>query len=232
MADASQHSVPGGCLGRVLVQILVAATIGFILALVCIVMPQDLSDIGGYLPTSKVVPARHIKAVLESALDKGYVVTLTETEINQWLGRELVVKQGGLLADLAKLERVWVRLENGRAEVVMVRRILGRQFTVSMFLKVVQLEGPKGVRTEVELEGGPFFDGTPRPVQGGRFGSLLVPQGFLYLVRPAFQKLPDLFQDEIHLAFERMARINIEKGKLVLNPRDPAEDATGLAQPF
>lgn len=232
MADASHHRFPGGCLGRILVQILVAGTIGFTLALVFIVMPQDLRDIGGYLPTSKVLPARNIKAVLKGALDKGYVVTLTETEVNQWLGRELVVKQGGMLADLARLERVWVRLEDGRAEVVMVRRILGRPFTVSMFLKVVQREGPKGVKTEVELQGGPYFDGLAQPVQGGRFGSLVVPQGFLLLVTPAFRKLPDLFHDEIHLGFEEMARISIEKGKLVLNPRDPSSDAPELAQPF
>jgi len=232
MADASYHRFPGGCLGRILVQVLVAGTIGFVLALFFIAMPQDLRDIGGYLPTSKVKPARNIKAVLSDAIEGGYAVTLTETEINQWLGRELVVKQGGMLSGMATLDRVWVRLEDGRAEVVMVRRILGRPFTVSMYLKVVQLEGPKGVKTEVQLQGGSFFDDLPQPVQGGRYGKLLVPQGFLLLVTPAFRKLPELFHDEIHLGFEEMARISIEKGRLVLNPRESSSAALDLAQPF
>ena len=208
-----------------MVQVLVAATISFTLALLFIAIPQDLRDIGGYLPTSKVMPVRNIKAVLNASLEGGYAVTLTETEINQWLGRELVAKQGGMLSGMAKIERVWIRLEDGRAEVVMVRKILGQQFTVSMFLKVVQLEGPHGVKTEVQLQGGPFFEGLSRPVEGGRFGSLVVPQGFLYLVRPEFEKLPDLFKDEIHLAFERMSRISIERGKLILNPKEPTSDA-------
>ena len=232
MADASYHRFPGGCFGRILVQILVAGTIGFTLALIFIVSPQDLGDIGGFLPASKVMPARNIKAVLSNAVENGYSVTLTETEINQWLGRELVVKQGGMLSGIATLDRVWVRLEDGRAEVVMVRHVLGVQFTVSMYLKVVQLEGPRGVKTEVQLQGGPFFDDLPQPVQGGRFGSLVVPQGFLLLVTPAFRKLPELFHDEIHLGFEEMARISIQKGKLVLNPREPSSGALNPAQPY
>jgi hypothetical protein len=115
-------------------------------------------------------------------------------------------------------------LEDGRAEVVMARRVLGRPFTVSMFLKVEQPEGLKGVKTEVQLQGGPYLESLPQPRQGGRFGELVVPQGFLLLVLPAYKKLPDLFRDEIRLGFEEMARIKIEKNRLVLNPREPTND--------
>ena len=38
-------------------------------------------------------------------------------------------------------------------------------------------------------------------------GQLVVPQGFLLLVMPAYQKIPGLFPAEINLAFEEMARI-------------------------
>jgi len=214
MADVST-----GVFGRILVQIMVAATIGFAVALVFIACPQDLQD----LRKGEVMPVRNIKAVLTNAIENGNAVTLKEAEINQWLGRELVVKQGGMLADIATLKRLWVRLENGRAEVVMERTILGQPFTVSMFLRVVQEEGDRGVK--VELQGGEIFDGLSLPVQGGRFGSLVVPQGFLLLVRPSFLKLPELFHDEIHLALEEMARVSIEKGQLVLNPREPSNDA-------
>jgi len=199
-----------------LVQILVAGTIGFTLALVFIVWPQDLED----LRRGEKMPERNIKAVLSHAIENGYKVTLKEAEINQWLGRELVLKQGGLLSGVATLNRVWVRLEDGRAEVVMERTVLGQTFTVSMYLKVVQEEGDKGVKTEVQMQGGPYSDGLSLPVQGGRFGRLVVPQGFLMLVRPAFRKLADQFQDEIH-KLDDMARISIEKGQLVLNPRGP-----------
>lgn len=223
---------PGGCLWRLLVQIMVAGTIALGLCLLFISCPQDMSDIGGYLPPANPPPARDIKAVLRNAVDRGYAVTLTETEINQWLGRTLVVKQGGMLGSLVKFDRVWVRLQDERAEVVMARRILGWPFTVSMFLKVVQMEGPKGVKTEVQMHGGSYSEGLPLPPQGGRFGELVVPQGFLLLVMPAYKKLPDLYRDEIHLGFEEMARIKFEKGRLILNPKDPSSDMLDKLQPF
>ena len=196
------------------------------------VQPQDLTDIGGYGASSRTVPARDMKTVLQSALDRGYPLTLSETEINEWLGRTLIAKQGGLLAPKVSLNRVWVRLEDGRAEVVMERQIMGKPFTVSMYLKIDQTDGPKGLQTEVLLHGGSYHASLPKPFVGGRFGQLAVPQGFLKLVLPSYQKLADCFRDEIRLAFEEMARIKIEKGRLVLNPRDPAGDLSGLPATF
>ena len=68
--------------------------------------------------------------------------------------------------------------------------------------------------------------------RGGRFGKLVVPQGFLLLVMPAYEKLVPLFREEIHLGFEEMARIKIEKNRLVLDPREPSGDPSGLPQTF
>lgn len=78
------------------------------------------------------------------------------------------------------------------------------------------------------MHGGPFLESVPKPLRGGRFGQLVVPQGFLLLVMPAYQKLAAVFGDEIHLGFEEMCRINIEKNRLVLNPREPSSGATGV----
>lgn len=228
MADSSETQTGGGCLRKLLFLFLLTGAAGLGVAMYFIVQPQDLSDIGGYGQAEKASPARDLKAVLHNAIDRGYPVTLTETEINQWLGRTLVAKQGGLLAGPVLLERVWVRLLDGRAEVVMERKIMGKPFTVSMFLKVEQLQGPKGVMTEVHLHGGPYAASLPLPPRGGRFGKLVVPQGFLLLVMPAYEKLAALFRDELHLAFEEMSRIKIESHRLVLDPREPSTDLPGI----
>ena len=159
--------------------------------------------------------------MLKSAIDRGYAVTLSEAEINQWLGRTLAVKQGGPLGDKVTLNRVWVRLEEGRAEVIMSRTAWGKPFTVSMFLQVERMEDVQGTYTEVRPHGGTFHPDFPKLLKGGRFGQMVVPQGFLILVMPAYEKLAGLFPEEIELAFKEMSRIRIEKGQITLDPREP-----------
>lgn len=232
MADSSKPKSGGGCLGKLFFLILLVASCSLGAAVFFIAQPQDLSDIGGYGPISKAPPARDMKAVLDNSIKRGYKVTLTETEINQWLGRVLTAKQGGMLASEAPLERVWIRLDDGTAEVIMERMVMGRPFTVSMFLQIEQLQSSKGVRTEVLLHGGPYLESLPRPPRGGRFGKLVVPQGFLLLVMPAYEKLAAVFTEEIHLGFEEMARIKIEKNRLVLDPREPSDGPAGMPQAF
>lgn len=231
MADSSKPKSGGGCLGKLLVLILLVGFAGLAAAMFFVVRPQDLTDIGGYGPAAKTAPVRDLKAVLQSSIDRGHAVTLTESEINHWLKRTLVAKQGGVLAGQMSLERVWVRLEEGHAEIVMERALMGQPFTVSMFLRVEQLQGLKGVETKVHLEGGPYHESLPRPPRGGRFGKLVVPQGFLLLVKPAYEKLAAVFEVEIGV-IEQMSRIKIEKGRLILDPREPSNDPMGLPQTF
>ena len=231
MTIASHPRSIGGRRGRLLLSLILSlAAGGFVVALLFIVQPQDLTDIGGYAPAVAATPARDIRAVLQNSLDRKYPVTLTETEINQWLGRVLSARQTGKLAGLVELDRVLVRLEDDRAEVVMVRRILGQPFTVSMFLKIVQKEGIHGTLTEVQLHGGAYHPDLPLPPRGGRFGRLVVPQGFLLLIMPAYEKLAPLFRPEIHLGLEQMAVIKIANGRLLLDPRDPTDMPSDLPQ--
>jgi hypothetical protein len=232
MAEPSKPKSGGGCIGKLVVLILLLSAGGLGLALFYIAKPQDLSDIGGYGPAPHDAPNRDLAVVLKASLDRGHIVNLSETELNRWLKRSLATKQGGLLAEQVSLDRVWVRLLDGYAEVIMERTLLGKPFTTSMFLRVEQLQGIKGVETLVHLDGGPFHASLPKPPRGGRFGSLVVPQGFLILVMPAYEKLAALLQEERRLGFEEMARIHIEKGKLVLNPREPADGMPGIPQAF
>jgi hypothetical protein len=183
---------------------------------------QDLSDLKRVDPAAPV--GRNLKVVLRNAIDRGYPVTLSEAELNAWLARTLVARQGGIFKEKVTLERVWVRLEKEVAEVVMERRMWGMPFTVSMYLEVERMEGTDGVGTEIRMHGRPFHEDFPNPPRGGRFGQLVVPQGFLLLVTPAYKKLAAVFSEEIDLAFREMARIRIEDGSLVLDPREPLGD--------
>jgi hypothetical protein len=114
----------------------------------------------------------------------------------------------------------------------MERAVMGRPFTVSMFLKIEQSQGARGIKTEIHRHGGPYHANLPTLLRGGRFGKLVVPQGFLILVLPAYEKLAELYREEIRLAFEEMVRIRIEPNRLVLDSREPAGDPSKLPQTF
>lgn len=206
-----------GCFSRLVRLVFFTALAGLAVAVFFAAKPQDLSDLGGRGAAGN--PPRDLKVVLKSAIERGYPLTLSEAEINNWLAHNLRPKQGGLLQDAVKLEHVWVRLEEGRAEVIMERSVFGRPFTVSMYLQAERMEGAKGVVTEVSLHGGPFLKDYPNPPKGGRFGQLVVPQGFLLLVMPAYESLAKVFSEEINLGFRDMSKISIENDRIVLDPR-------------
>jgi hypothetical protein len=232
MAESSKPKSGGGALGKLLFLMILVFICAFGAVAFFVIQPQDMTDIGGYGPLGKKTAPRDLKAVLETAVKRGYPVTLTETEINQWIGETLVAKQGGFLAGQVSLERVWVRLKDGTAEVVMERTLMGMPFTVSMFLQVEQLQGAGGVRTEIHRHGGPYHKDVPELLMGGRFGKLVVPQGFLLLVMPAYAKLVEVYRNEIRLAFEEMVRVRIEPKRLVLESREPANGPKGRGQTF
>lgn len=224
MSEPKAPRSGGGCFSKLLLLILFGATAALGAAVYFIVQPQDLTDLGGNGTSSKIAPVRDLKLILQNAVEKaaanrGYTVTFSEAELNDWLARTVVAKQGGVLGAAVTLDRVWVRLEEGRAELIMARTIFGRPFTVSMYFQIEKMEDSLGPFLSIQPEGGPYHKDFPRPPRGGRFGRLVVPQGFLYFVRPAYQKLGALFPEESEL-FARMSKVTIEKGKLTVDPRE------------
>lgn len=225
MAEEEKLKPKGSCLGKLVALVALAGVAGLGAAVFFMAKPQDLSDIKGIAGTAK---SRDLRAVLQSAVDRGYEVTLTEEEINLYLKQTLQAKQGGLLEKSVGFEGVRVRLEEGRAEVIMERSVMGYPMTVSMFVRVEQTLNMKGTtQTTVLRDGGPFLPELPRTerlVKGGRFGQLVVPQGFLLLVLPAYEKLAASYRKELELGFEEMSRITLADGKLVLDPRPEGDD--------
>lgn len=217
----SKKSGGPGCFSKLVTLVLFACLAGLGVAVYSAFQPQDLSDLKRKASDASVPVGRDLKVVLRNAIDRGYPVTLSEVELNEWLGRTLVTRQEGVLREKVTLDRVWIRLQDGVGEVVMERKLWGHPFTVSMYLQVERMESAQGLTTEVRLHGEPFHEDFPNPPRGGRFGKLVVPQGFLLLVMPAYQKLADIFVDEINLAFREMPRFRIEKERLVLDPREP-----------
>ncbi len=235
MADEEKpKKKSGGCLGKLVGLLVLGVFVGVGAALYFISLPQDLSDIGGSSPplTIPASPPRDMRVVLTKSIEGDYSIQISETELNQWLARELRLKQGGELAQWVTLKRVCVRLREGVAEVIIERDIAGYPLTTSMFLQVEQTESATGISTQIHLHGNGFHEMVPIPTRGGRFGQLTVPQGFLLMVMPDFQKIAALFGPEIELGFRRMARIKIENKRLTLDPKQPTRTASAGEQSF
>ncbi|HEY8962671.1 MAG TPA: hypothetical protein VIM57_10750 [Luteolibacter sp.] len=222
-----------GCLGMVMT-LCVTGLLGFLaLAFYLICQPQEMGDIDGARAASTLAPVRDLKTVVQNAIDRGYSVTLTEEEINGYLARTLLARQAGLLSEHVSLDGVWVRLEPGRAEIIMERRILGRPFTVSSYVRIEQTEELNGrTRTRIVPNGGPYVKGV-KWNRGGRFGRLVVPEGFLHLTMPAYKALAEVYGHETaegwesELQFGAMSRVRIEDGRLTLEPIGSGQDTPG-----
>ncbi len=232
MTEPKKQKSGGGCFSKLLLLILLAMMGGLLTAVFFVTQAQNLTDLGGYGPAAKTASVRDLKSVLQNAIDRGnFDVPVTEAEINQWLATKLEVKQGGYLAEQFKLERFWVRLEAGHAELIMERSVLGKPFTTSMFFKVEkELSGTELVTT-FNPSGGPYLADYPKLQKGGRLGSLVVPQGFLHLLMPSYSKVAALFTEETEIAFHKMRKVTFEKGRIVFDPREPEGDK-GMPQTF
>jgi hypothetical protein len=228
MADEKQESPKrrGSCLGKLVSLFTFAGVAGLGVAVWFIFQPQDMSDLKGSSPALSGTKARDLREVLKNAVNQNFPLSLTEEEINLYIKQSLAAKQGGLLEKFVTLDDVRVRLEKGRAEIIVVRSVMGRHLTTSMYFRVEQVVGIDDREvTNIIRDGGTYFPQMPdspiaqRLLKGGRFGQLVVPQGFSHLVLPSFAKLAGVYKTELSSAFEEMARITIEDGTLVLDPR-------------
>lgn len=225
MAEELPKKSQGGCMSRLGVLFL-TVVFGCIVA-ICwfITQPQDLSDLGGREPAVQGESPRDLTMVLRKSLENGHSLALRESELNRWLGSNLKCEQSGMLARWFSLERIWVRIADGHAEVIQERRVLGRTFTVSMFLSFEQLEENGRSARRFLLHSGPFLKDLPRPCRGGRIGRLVVPEGFLIFIMPSYQKLAEAYKEEIAMAFQKMSDVRLEKNRLILNPTAEDPDA-------
>lgn len=218
----------GGCLGKLATLFAFAGLGGLAAAMYFIAQPQDLSDIAGRGPGAVGKQSRDLRVVLQKAHESGYALTLTEEEINLYLRDTLSARQGGMLADHVTLDEVVVRLEKDVAEIILVRTVAGHPLTMSMYVRTDTLEMPDGtLQREISMSGGQYHESIGRPLIGGRFGQLKAPQGFIrVLLFDSMTRLASVYRDgpaskpEKELdCIEDMARIEIQDGKLQLDPR-------------
>lgn len=159
---------------------------------------QDLSDVAGRAEEDRAPNPPDIPGMIENAAKTRKDVTITERQINTWLAEKLKARQEGLMADYVEIKGVWVRFdeeEGGRAELIIERDIKGYPQTVSMFVRIERKKKEDGTfTTYVHKDGGRIWGIV---AAGGRFGKILVPQGFLHFTNDSFGTLSKLFEQEL-----------------------------------
>lgn len=224
----TQHQQPRGRRRRhamIVILSVVISALGY--AVVLCFIPQSLNDVDGAADTSWHSGRRDMVAVFRRALEHNYAIHLSEQEVNHFLTRTLQCHQGGVLARWIKLDRVLVRLESGRAEIILLRHCFGWAHTVSMWVQLEQTEDSNGERrTQVHFNGGPLI-GESAVRRGGRIGQLVIPEGLLRFILPSYISLVKQFETEIHYGFEEMANFEFRDGMLSIDPSktDHASDA-------
>lgn len=201
-----------GCLHRLAKWFIKTMLIALSLVVVLIFIPQDISDIAVADHSRELLP------VFQNSVKGEYEVKISEGELNAYLKKTLAL-QG--------VDQVLVRLEDGRTEIILVKKIFGRNFTESIFLRVEQMADLNGsMHHDILLDGGKF-PGT-NMLKGGRLGRLTLPQGFIRLYLSSFDKLASVLKQEIHHGIEEMITVKFQPDELVLDPKLPAETGMGL----
>lgn len=226
-AEEEPEEKKGGCLGKLVVLFVLLLLGGFATALFFVAEAQDTSDIRGYGGIVQAGEQRDLKKVLENSIQRGHPVTLTEEEINRYIKKTLSARQAGYLSSWVEIKGVAVRTEDGRLEVVIERAIQGRPFTVSMYVSIGKEESPNGVVTHlVNQHGGPMVGRLSQPMAGGRFGRVVVPQGFLLLVLDSFKRIAAIYEEEL-LSLKEMDEIRISRHGVLLDPRTSSDGVIG-----
>lgn len=197
--------------------------------------PQDLSDIAGQDGKASTT---NVSARIKEAATTRESITLSEAEINSWLARTLTARQKGRSAEHVEVSVTGVRVrlsENngGRAEVVIERQVEGRPHTISMYFRIEHEKKGDQWTAYIHKDGGLLMGVVPL---GGRFGRAKVPQGFLLIVKSAFEKLGAVYSQELSWLRDDITqrgggKIRIEENQLRIDFPPPEKEPSILAIP-
>lgn len=186
----------------------------------------DLADVSGRKGIA--IGYVDIERKVRNALDENAEVTVTEAELNQYIAKNLKMKQGGFMKDFATMKGVYVDLKPDMVEIFIEREIAQYgdegviktdvfkpfKHTVSMKLKVFTSDGENGSTTKnVEFP-------------GGTIGKAPTPGLMVMAVKPSFDQLADHFKDELGLGYDKMTTITVGDGFIKLDPRVKTREVT------
>ncbi len=139
--------------------------------------------------------------IRQATIKRTAVVDISEGTLNRYLSDRLSGEMREEISDYVAFDGLSVDLHDGWARFDLEWKLGGQRRTVS-------------VSVSVSREGDVFRV----HVNGGAYGRLEVIRGFLRPMVPTFQRVSAVFEKEIGQLF-RMNKVEIQEGRLVLDPR-------------
>jgi len=162
-----------------------------------------------------------IERKVRNALNANVEVTITEADLNQYIAKNVKMKQGGFMKGFATVRGVYVDLKPDIMEIFIEREIaqygeagviktdVFKPFihTVSMKLKIFTVVDENGVTTrKVEFP-------------GGTIGKAPTPGLMVTIVKGSFDQLAEHFKAETALGYKKMTSITVGDGFIKMDPR-------------
>ena len=141
---------------------------------------------------------------LKNAVTGYYPVTFREDELNAWLSKRLLTKQGGLFGPYVEKAHTWIDLTEGQMSVSIEREFInGSTHVTSVLLKFTR-----------------FDDGYSIQPYSAQIGQVTAPGGFALLVMEPFKAiLEELSEELLPYTNHEIKDIYVEEGKITLDPR-------------
>lgn len=197
-----------------LITLIIIACIGWLVYQTWV--PQDLTKLKGYRQAAGAI---NIPELLDEACKKNAALTLTEEDINRYVASTLKASQSGFMSPFIKPNGVAVKLHDGYMEVFIERQLSSNYLqTISLFVTIVQLEDPLSRYPITNLVYKNGLNQDSYIAQGGTLGQLVVPQGYINLILPAYEKLAMAYKDLLSSIVDNGRIIRVRNGYVDIMP--------------
>ena len=179
--------------------LLALIAVGFLGAVVMVMMPKDLSHIQGY-PAAKLdtnAPRNLLTEAQAIMFDPDKSVEFSEEEVNRYVNSRISGEQKGTLGSLMKYEGTYVDFDENVAEIYVLRSVFGMPVTMSSRMRIERF------RSEVKWV-----------AAGGTLGKINLSSSHLQPVIQVYLRMMQSFKDEVGV-INHMANIRFEKDKMI-----------------
>lgn len=188
-------------------------------------VPRSSAEIDGVTAAGDEEGVVDLKEGLKQALEKSYVMTITEEELNRYIAKHLKLTHSAIVDDYVSIKGVYVDLKPNLVDITIEREVdypANLQADGSKKFSFLPLNQTLSMQLAIEVtdsENGDVHTQVSFP--GASFGRAPAPGGLAVVVKPNFDVVYDFFQEELKLAYNNGTSITVEDGLLKVDCRKP-----------
>jgi len=187
-------------------------------------VPRNLQDVAGTGPVEEGAEIPDLAERLKEAIQKSsYEVRITEEELNRYIASKLELTQSSIVDDYVKITGVYIDLKPDLIDVSIEREFnIPNNQQSDGSKKIGFMPFSQTVSMQIELRTVDDVDGGKmRTVSflGGDFGKSPAPGSLVRIVKPSFDVIAEVFEEEIKLGYEEMTSVIVSDGVITLDPR-------------